>query len=223
MQLTNPAIRIRTSQVEPLGNTLARCFYDDPGVTYILPDPHVRRIVLPWFFTSVAIRTSRLCGEIYTTANVDGGALWLRPGVESTIGQAAMSERLSMPFRLDRLSITRWISVNRYLEAARRDLADKSHWQLVALATERSKNGISSRGLLVAPVLAAADWNLQPCYVATFNQLELPFYEECGFRIAGAGKIPNSGPSFWALIRTPNRHFPMRALPNSTRAPQPVQ
>src|SRR5262245_52696427 len=223
MQLTKPAIRMRTSQVELLGNTLARCFHDDPGVTYILPDPHVRRVVLPWFFTCVAIRTSRVCGEIYTTANVDGGALWLRPGSQSSIGQAAMSERLSMPFRLDRSSITRWISVNRHLEDARRDLSGKSHWQLVALAPERSKNGISSRELLVAPVLAAADWNLQPCYVATFNQLELPFYEECGFRIAGAGKIPNSGPSFWALIRTPNRHFPMRALPTSARAPQPVQ
>src|SRR5262249_54404437 len=210
---TAPSIRIRLWKVEPLGPALVRCFYDAPAVTYILPDPHVRRVVLPWFFTAVAIRASRLCGEIYTTANVDGGALWLRPGVESTIGQAAMSERLSMPFRLDRLSITRWISVNRYLEAARRDLADKSHWQLVALATERSKNGISSRGLLVAPVLAAANRNLQPCYVTTFNELELPFYEEWGFRIAGAGKIPNSGPSFWALIRTPNRHFPMRAVP----------
>jgi len=219
MQLTKPAIRMRTSQAELLGNTLARCFHDDPGVTYILPDPHVRRVVLLWFFTSVAIRTSRLCGEIYTTAIVDGGALWLRPGIQSSIGQAAMSERLSMPFRLDRSSITRWISVNRRLEAARRDLSDKSHWQLVALATERSKNGISSRGLLVAPVLAAADWNLQPCYVSTFNQLELPFYEECGFRIAGAGKIPIGGPSFWALIRNKNRHFPMRAISNRALAP----
>src|SRR5262245_48214752 len=176
MQLTNPAIRIRTSKVEPLGNTLARFFYDDHAVTYILPDPHVRRLVLPWFFTSVAIRTSRLCGEIYTTANVDGGALWLRPGIESTIGQAAMSERLSMPFRLDRLSITRWISVNRHLEAARRDLSDKSHWQLVALATERSENGISSRGLLVAPVLDADDWRLHHCYVVTYNQLGFLFF-----------------------------------------------
>lgn len=219
MQLTKPAIRMRTSQAELLGNTLARCFHDDPGVAYILPDPHVRRVVLLWFFTSVAIRTSRLCGEIYTTANVDGGALWLRPGIQSSIGQAAMSERLSMPFRLDRSTITRWISVNRHLEAARRDLSDKSHWQLVALATERSKNGISSRGLLVAPVLAAADWSLQPCYVSTFNQLELPFYEECGFRIAGAGKIPIGGPSFWALIRDPNRHFPMRAISNRALAP----
>ena len=42
------------------------------------------------------------CGEIYTTPNVDGGALWLRPAIQSSIGQAAMSERLSIPFRLDR-------------------------------------------------------------------------------------------------------------------------
>src|SRR5262252_9561929 len=122
MQLTNPAIRIRTSQVEPLGNTLARCFYDDFGVTYILPDPHVRRLVLSWFFTSVAIRTSRLCGEIYTTANVDGASLWIRPVVDLTIPHVVRTELPSLPFRLDRSSTSRWINVSKYLASVRRQL-----------------------------------------------------------------------------------------------------
>src|SRR5262249_47706239 len=85
MQLTNPAIRIRTSQVEPLGNTLARCFYDDPGVAYILPDPHVRRVVLLWFFTSVAIRTSRrprLANATSPVPSAEGFASRVVPVVE---------------------------------------------------------------------------------------------------------------------------------------------
>jgi hypothetical protein len=203
MPPVNPAIRIRTSQVQFLGNVLTRSFYNDPCAKYILPDEDKRRAVLSWFFTSVAIRTSRLCGEIYTTVNVDGGALWIRPEVGLTIGQAVRTEMLSLPFRLDRLSITRWINVSSYLESVRRRLADRSHWYLLALGTEPSKKGKAIREALMAPVLAAADWGLQGCYLETFHEGDLPFYERCGFRIAGAGRIPKGGPSFWALIKSP--------------------
>src|SRR5262249_32320327 len=124
IDLSGRAVRIRTSQVEQLGKVLARVFYDNAGVTYILPDPEMRRAVLPWFFTSVAIRAGRLCGEVFTTANVDGGALWMRPGVNLTIRQAVVNEMLSLPFRLDRSSIVRWNNVIRHLETARRKLTD---------------------------------------------------------------------------------------------------
>jgi len=205
MHLFNPAVRIRTSQIELLGSVLTQAFYNDPAVTYILPDARVRRAILSWFFTSVAIRTSRLCGEIYTTVNVDGGALWICPGVELTIGQAVRTEMLSLPFKLDRSSISRWIDVNGYLESVRRRLAGKPHWYLIALGTQPSIPGNAIRGGLMAPVLATADWDLQSCYVETFNERDLAFYEQYGFQIAGAGQIPKSGPNFWALIRRPRR------------------
>lgn len=205
MHPVHPALRIRASQIQSLGSVLAGAFYNDPGVTYILPDTNTRRSVLSWFFTSVAIRTSRLCGEIYTTANVDGGALWIRPGMELTIGQVVRTEMLWLPFKLDRSSITRWIYINRYLESVRMDMADRLHWYLLALGTKPSIAGNATSAALLAPVLATADWDLRSCYVETFHEKELPFYEQCGFQIAGAGRIPNGGPNFWTLIRPPRR------------------
>jgi hypothetical protein len=200
----SPAVRIRTSQIELLGTVLTRAFYNDPGVSYVVPDATTRQSVLSWFFTSVAIRTSRLCGEIYTTRNLDGGALWIYPGVELSIGRAVRTEMLSLPFKLDRSSIARWIYLNGHLESVRRNLVDKPHWFLLALGTAPA-TGDAVRRALLAPVLAIADWDLQPCYVETFHERDLPFYEQSGFRIAGAGRIPNGGPSFWALIRPPHR------------------
>jgi len=205
MRVLNPAVRIRTSQIESLGNVLTRAFDNDPIVEYILPDPRTRRSVLSWFFNSVAIPTSRLCGEIYTTMNVDGGALWIRPGVDLTVRDAVKTQLPSLPFRLDRSTITRWINVERHLESVRRRLADKLHWYLLALGTERAKTVKVVPGALMAPVLATADWDLRSCYVETFNEKKLPSYEQCGFQIAGAGQIPNGGPSFWTLIRRPRR------------------
>src|ERR1051326_194768 len=163
MRVLNPAIRIRTSQIELLGSMLARAFHNNPAVEYILPDARKRRSMLSWFFTSVAIRTSRLCGEVYTTPNVDGGALWMRPGVDLTIGHAVRSELRSLPFRLDRSSVIRWINVSRYLESVRKQLADRQHWYLIALGTEPLQTESAIRGNLMAPVFAAADWDLQSC------------------------------------------------------------
>jgi hypothetical protein len=198
------AVRIRTSQVEPLGKVLTRAFYNDPEVTYILPDPSTRQAVLFWFFT-VAIRTSHLCGEIYTTINGDGASLWISPGAVLTLGHAVMTERLSLPFNLDRASITRWINVRGHLESVRRHLADKEHWYLIAVGAEPSKRAKVIRRELMAPIFAAADRDLKSCYVETFHETDLPFYAQCGFQIAGAGRIPEGGPNFWTLIRPPRR------------------
>ena len=198
----HPAVPIRSSQVALLGTILTRAFDNDPGVTYVLPDPHVRSSVLSWFFTSVAVRASRLCGEIYTTPNVDGGALWICPGASLTIGHAMKTEILSLPQKLDRSTLARWMNVVTCLDSVRHQLTDKLHWYLMAIGTEPSTDA-SVRRALMAPVLATADWDLRSCYVETFHERNLPFYERCGFQIAGAGKIPKGGPSFWTLIRPP--------------------
>jgi hypothetical protein len=198
----DPAVRIRSSQVQLLGTVLTRAFYDNPGVMYVLPDPELRRSVLSWFFASVVLRTSRLCGEAYTTVNVDGAALWICPGVDLTIGHAVRMEMSSLPFKVDRSSLTRWLNVHGHLESIRRRLAGP-HWYLVALGTEPSIRDTAVRRSLIAPVLAKADWELQPCYVETFHAEDLPVYEQCGFEIAGAGVIPKGGPTFWSLIRPP--------------------
>jgi hypothetical protein len=205
MHRDHPAIRIRTSQLELVGNVLTRAFYDDPGVTYILPDAHARRQVLSWFFNSVAVHTSRLCGEIYTTANVDGAALWISPGVELTIRHAVRTQMVTLPVKLDRPSITRWLNLNSHLESIRTRIADRLHWYLLAFGTQPSIRGNAIPIALMAPVLAAADWDLRSCYVETFQEKSLPFYEQLGFQVAGAGQIPDSGPNFWTLIRPPRR------------------
>src|SRR5262249_49121267 len=104
------AVPIRRSQVVPLGTLLTRAYYNDPGVTYVLPDPDVRSAVLSWFFTSVALQASQLCGEIYTTVNVDGDALWICPGANLTIGHVLRTEISSLPQTLDRSTVARWIT-----------------------------------------------------------------------------------------------------------------
>jgi len=41
--------------------------------------------------------------------------------------------------------------------------------------------------------------------VETLEERSLSFYEAQGFRIEGCGRITESGPRFWAMIRAPHR------------------
>jgi hypothetical protein len=66
-------------------------------------------MVLPWFVRSVAIRTSQVCGEIYTTETFDGSALWMRPGCALTFGQMVRIGIEVMPFELGLASFRRYM------------------------------------------------------------------------------------------------------------------
>src|SRR5215510_7110432 len=46
-----------------------------------------------------------------------------------------------------------------------------------------------------------ADSDQLPCYLETFRERDLPFYEEHGFRIFGVGRVPSGGPVFWSMMR----------------------
>jgi len=196
-------VNIQMSQVECFATLLSQAFHNEPRVAYILPEEVDRRSVLPWFFRSVAIRASQLCGEIYTTGTLDGG-LWIRPGRESTFARIVQTEMHAAKFKLRRSSFRRWINLMRtHMEGVHRRLAKGPHWFLAALGV-RSLNTVKASGALVEPVLSRADRDRLPCYVEIFHEPFLPFYEECGFEIAGAGQVPRGGPNFWAMIRPPH-------------------
>jgi hypothetical protein len=189
-------------QAESLGMVLSRAFYNDPRVGYILPDETARRAVLPWYFRSVAIRTSQLWGEVYTTAEVDGGALWISPKYASTFARMLKTKLFAMPFKLDGSSFTRWINLTSHLQWVHRRLVEGPHWYLMALGIEPSKSP-EIAGTLIEPVLYRADFDHVTCYTEAFSEDDLPLYEKYGFRIAGVGRIPGGGPSFWSLTRVP--------------------
>jgi hypothetical protein len=196
-------VQVQMSQVEFLAAVLTQAFHNEPRVAYIFPEEVARRSVLPWFFGSVAIRASQLCGEIYTTAALDGGILWISPGREATFARMVRSEMQTAKFKLRRSSFKRWINLYAHMERVHRRLARGPHWYLAALGVRSLDTVKAISGALIEPVLARADRDRLPCYVETFYETFLPVYEECGFQIAGAGQVPRGGPNFWAMIRAP--------------------
>jgi len=200
----DPAVRLETPKAGVLAAVLSRAFHNEPNFAYITPDERARRAVLPWFFHS-AIRVSQLYGEIYTTETLDGGALWISPGRVLTFVRMLGAGMLAMPFKLGWKGFSRSVNLGTRVQEVHRRLARRPHWYLMALGVEPSKQGQGIGGALIEPILSRADADGLPCYLETFHERNLPFYEKLGFRIEGGGHVPGGGPNFWAMMRTPTR------------------
>ena len=198
----NPVIRLEMPQAEFLAPVLSRAFHNEPYFTYVAPDERVRRAVLPGFVRS-AIRASHLYGEIYTTETIDGAALWINPGRRLTWVRMLRAGMPAMPFTLGWETFKRSMKVGMHVQEVHQRLARRAHWYLMALGVEPSKQGKAIGGALIEPVLSRADAGGLPCYLETFDERNLPFYERLGFRIEGGGHIPEGGPNFWAMLRAP--------------------
>jgi len=194
---------LQVSQTQALVTMLSRSIQNELHFIYILPDEQARRIILRGLIEMVAIPASRLFGEISTTNQIDGASLWIRPGSGFTFEWMIRSAIGGMPLKLDPASLRRWINLGARVEKARHRLVRGPHWYLLALGVEPSIDRCTHSGLLTGPVLSSADSDKIPCYVEIFDERDLSFYENLGFRVEGAGSIPHGGPSFWAMIRAP--------------------
>ena len=193
------------SRFELVADALSRSFQNEPRIKYTIPDEQVRQEVLPYFFRSIAIPVSRFYGQFSTTETMDGGALWIGPGCPFSFQRLFRSAMPETPITLRWTGVKRCVEVGVQLDQVRRRLVRKPHWYLMAFGVEPSRESEALRGALIEPVLAQADSDALPCYVETFLERAVPFYEARGFRVEGVGNIPDGGPNFWAMIRRPRR------------------
>jgi hypothetical protein len=194
---------LQVSQTEALATMLSRSFRNEPNFVYIMPDEQARQMTLLSFFQMAAIPASRVFGVICTTNQIDGASLWIRDGSGFTFERMIRDAMRGMPLKLDQASLRRWVNLGAQVEKARHRLVRGPHWYLLALGVEPSIDRCALSGLLTEPVLSRADSDKIPCYVEIFDERDLSFYENLGFRVEGAGGIPHGGPSFWAMIRAP--------------------
>lgn len=199
---------------------LSHAFYREPRVAYVLPDEAARRDLLPLFFRSVLIPATQTCGEIYTTLQIEGCSLWISPGWFSALVRMVWTRMHVLQPNLQPSNWMRWANLSASMEEVHRRLAKDHHWYLLGFGIKPSRPDSRSErmtdksqpieevsGVLIDPVLSRADRDQHACYVENFDETRLSFYEDRGFRIAGAGRVAGGGPNFWAMIRRPTSRF----------------
>ena len=203
--MTTPvkAVPLKGAQLVPAADVLARAFFDDPMIVYVIPEVRQRREVLPSFM----LAGTRICephGELYTTpGDIQGSANWLPPGEtelnDERLATAGVFEVLE---RIGKEGAERFGAAMERVGEAHTKAVSLDHWYLLILGVDPSRQGQGIGGQLIAPILNRADAEDRVCYLETMKARNVPFYRKHGFDVVVEEDIPG-GPRFWALRRDP--------------------
>ncbi len=196
-----PQITLITEEQIPLaGAVLEQAFFDDPLDIYTAPDPATRTRLFSWYFTH-AVQAEASTHTIYTTpGQPEGVAVWMNPHANELAVQSNMDE---MRQQFGPEAYERFVGAFGYFRQVHLKVIESPHWYLELLGVAPQHQGQGIGKALLLPILQRADAEGLPCYLETFTERNVPFYESSGFRIAQAGFEPQSQVPFWAMKREP--------------------
>lgn len=197
MGVTAPAVRrAGPGDVRPLAAMLARAFHDDPVTAWFFSREATRDAWSRRYFAT-RLRAVLSGGEVYTTADRAGAALWSPPeawrfGLWETV---ALARFLPATGR-------RTPGVLRGLETVERRHPETPHWYLSVLGTEPTRQGEGIGSAVIAPLLEACDADEVPAYLESSKEDNVAFYARHGFRVTEEVRMPG-GPRLWLMWRDP--------------------
>ena len=197
------ALRQATSaDVKKLAAVLARAFYEDPPLIWLLPDPATRlRRITRMFATVIGVESLRYGGVdvACSGAEIAGGAVWLPPGHL----QPGLREKMQgAPSYALALATTLWRAARygRALDGAR---PKEPHWYLKAIGVDPAWQGRGAAGLLLRSRLRRCDQDGQPAYLEVSQPGGVALYERFGFKRIGHLDMPAGAPVLTGMWRIP--------------------
>jgi GNAT superfamily N-acetyltransferase len=192
--------RATAADVKQLGCVLARSFFDDPVIMWMIPDEARRGRVSALAYRTFLQRIYLPNHEVYTDHQRRGAALWSPPGRwRIPIGaQLRMSPRLVWIFGARRLP-----EIVRGLDLIEHEHPDTAlHWHLGILGTDPAAQGQGVGSAVMAPILARCDTEGVPAYLESSKHANIAFYRRHGFEVTDKISLPD-GPDLWGMWREP--------------------
>lgn len=200
-----PSVRLATtSDVSSLALVLTRAFDADPFINWVVRQDQRRETRMRYTFEVMLRRMSANLNETYTTSDLQGAAIWKRPG-EFKLPVLQQLQLLSAFARaMGWGRVPAFLRLLEHVEALHEHLVPEPHYYLFLLGVdpERQRCGLGSE--LLAPVLMRCDEEGKRAYLETSRAENLPFYARHGFELAQV--VERTGwPKFWLLVRA-NAH-----------------
>jgi GNAT superfamily N-acetyltransferase len=197
-------VTLTEAQVPAAGALLARAFHDDPLMNYAIPDARERERLLPEVYARM-IRFGTLAGEVHTTADFEGVALWMPPGAEWKREHMVTARMHEMAALIGDAAYQRYRDVVSLEWQARQRDMDDICWYLFLLGVEPRFQRHGLGGALIRPVLERATAAHVPCYLETENERNVAFYKKQGFDLIVHGQeAGETGVRFWTFQRRAN-------------------
>lgn len=196
-------VRAATSRdIEACARVLADAFQDDPGTAVFLTDAPRRAEILPRFFrTFVAAALSEDSDLLVANDPVEGVASWFGP--ERHEPSPAAMEAHGLGDVLERCgpeATQRLGAMLAIIEDQHEHLIQGPHLRLEFFGVTPRGQGTGIGSALLEPGHRRADELALPCYLETFTELNVRFYERRGYRVAGEFTI-GDGVRGFGMIR----------------------
>ncbi len=193
-------IRANMADARRIAALFARAFADDPLMRYAIPDASQRHRLLPWL-TGLNVRYGCRYGEVYTTPDFAGAAVWLPPGQTTyALWRMVRVGMFTAPFTMPWPMLRRLASVEGRARTLHARYAAGPHWYLSQIGVEpaHQQQGVAAR--LLRPMLARIDAMALPCYLETENAQNVAIYQRYGFHLVAEDSAAD-GPHIWAMLR----------------------
>jgi GNAT superfamily N-acetyltransferase len=184
------------ADAEPLSQTLARAFHDDPLICFLLDDPATRPAKAPRLF-KLLFKLGLPFGGCDVTGGYEGAALWRPPGQwEIPFWQYIVNgaEFLGL------FGVGGGRRVMAAMEHIEKRHPHEPHWYLQAIGTDPAKQGKGYGGVLIRRRLEMVDAAGLPAYLESSKDANIPIYQSFGFAVTGEIKLPG-GPTLWPMWR----------------------
>jgi GNAT superfamily N-acetyltransferase len=194
--------RATAADVERCSDILARAFHDDPGTVIFEPDPDRRRAIMPPFFWMFLLAGLAEGGDIVVPAgDLTGVASWFGPdrhGPSDAAMEAAGMADVVAAF--GPAAAARMMAMVGEIEAQHARRMAGPHLRLDFFGVDPDRQGTGVGTLLIAYGHAIADREGLPCYLETFTESNVRYYERRGYAVAGTYPVGDGVPVY-AMVR----------------------
>jgi len=194
-----PAVR---ADIAGLSGVLGRAFFDDPVMTWLLPDAQARRRKLHKLFAALT-RHHHLAHEAVEVASVGptigAAALWDPPGKwqHTTAEELRAAPSMLLTFGT---AVRRGIHVT---ELMKRVHPQEPHWYLAVIGSDPQVRGTGLGYTLMQSRLDRCDAEFAPAYLESSNPDNIGYYQRFGFEVTGQIELPDGGPVLYPMWRNP--------------------
>ena len=201
-----PNVRPATlDDADAIAAVLAVSFADDPGAAIFEADPDRRARILPTFFRTWVVAALADGGDLVVPdePEVRGVASWFGPELHGP-GEAAMVAA-GLGAMLDAFgpaAAARMTAMTGELERWHDRLAPWPHLRLDFFGVLPSAQGTGLGTALIDHGHRRADALGLPCYLETFTERNVAYYERRGWRVRETFQVADGVPVF-AMVRQP--------------------
>ncbi|OBF96159.1 N-acetyltransferase GCN5 [Mycolicibacterium flavescens] len=193
-----PAAR---QHVRQMSGVLARAFYDDPVMKWMLPNDAARERALSRVFATMIrhhfLRTEGV--EVAGGRRIGAAALWDPPGEWR---QTGLQELRMMPafIRAMGANVRRGQAM---AELMKQHHPEEPHWYLGVIGSDPTVRGTGYGQALMRSRLDRCDAEHAPAYLESSNPDNIAYYRRFGFDVTGEIALPDGGPPMWPMWRQP--------------------